>query len=422
MSATGLTLTVGGRVFSRWSGVRIIRDLARICGSFELELFDGAREAAIGTPFEPMVETAIIKPGLPCQIAIDGETVLVGWIDDADPSWADGRRGLRVAGRDKVGDLVDCSPFPDGPAELRNIGLLELAKRVCAPFGISVRAETDLGAPFALVALYPHETALSLLEKLARQRAVLVVSDGVGGLVFTRAGIASAPAALRIGELIQRAALRWSWRRRYSRIVVKGQADHTALNPGVAMEHGSAPQTSGGSDNPVPSLASGQATAIVTAGSATDPEISRYRPSVRMTRTQSGMSTLQEQAEWGVRVARGEGLRYEATVLGWRAGEANALWRPNTLVPVWDPYAPLDEQMIIARVVYQADEQAIVTHLTMEGRTAFDRINQAARRRPRRPARALGAGATPATTQGGVADATTPRSVALATTQKGVAQ
>jgi prophage tail gpP-like protein len=384
-----LTLTVAGRVFSRWSSVRLTRDLKQICGVFELDLFDGAREMALASPFTPLAEAVVIQPGLPCQIAIDGEPVLRGWIEDADTTWADGRRGLRVRGRDMVGDLVECSAFPDGPAELRNIGLLEVARRVCQPFGITVRAETDLGAPFSLVACYPHETALSLLEKLARQRGVLVVSDGVGGLVFTRAGVQAAASPLRIGELIQHASLRNSWRGRFSRIVVKGQSDQTALHTdGAALGHGVA-AAGAPPATPTPSLAQGAAVAIVMQGSATDPAITRYRPSVRMTRTQSGMSTLQEQAEWAVRVARGQGYHYEATVLGWRAGPQNALWRPNTLAAVWDPYAPIDEQMIISRVVYQAEERGLTTHLTLEGKTAFDRVDEAVRRTHRRPARSV---------------------------------
>lgn len=379
-----VALTVAGRSFTRWTSVQITRDLAEICGGFELELFDGARELASGPAvFEPLVETEVIKPGLPCRIAIDGETVLVGWIEDVDSTWEAGSRRLRVAGRDMVGDLVDCSPLPDGPAELRQIGLLELARRICAPFGISVRAETDLGDPFALVALYPHETALSLLEKQARQRAVLVVSDGVGGLVFTRAGTRIAPAPLRIGETIQQAHLKNSWKRRFSRIVVKGQADHTRLGnvAPAAMDHSVNPLVA----NPTPAqkLAPAQATHIIMQGEAGDPEITRYRPSVRMTRTQSGMSTLQEQAQFAVRIARGQGYHYEATVLGHRAGADNRLWRPNEIAAVWDPFAQIDAEMIVARVAFMAGAQGITTRIGLAGRTAFDRINEAERRRHR---------------------------------------
>ena len=57
-----------------------------------------------------------------------------------------------------------------------------------------------------------------------------------------------------------------------------------------------------------PAAPKGTASAgIVMTGHARDPEITRWRPFVKLTKTQSGMSTLQEQAEWQVRVLRGEG-------------------------------------------------------------------------------------------------------------------
>ena len=237
-----ITLSLGGRRFTRWQHVRITRDLATIAGGFEMQLFDGARVAASDPAyFEPLVESTAIQPGMACELSIDSEPVLVGWIDDVDPTWEDGSRHLRITGRDKVGDLVDCSPMPEGPAELRNISLLDLARRVCAPFGITVRAETDIGPPFDLVAVYPHETALSMLEKQARQRAVLVVSDGVGGLVLTRAGTRRAPSPLRIGELIQRGSLKNSWAKRFSETIVKGQTDHTSTTDPATMDHSVTP-------------------------------------------------------------------------------------------------------------------------------------------------------------------------------------
>lgn len=381
-SSPGASLTVGGRVFRRWTSLRITRDLKDICGAFELELYDAAREEAAGNAAAPVPEAELIAPGLACTLALDGEVVLKGWIDEVASAWQADSRTVRVSGRDKCGDLVDCSPFPDGPAELRNIGLFDLAKRVCEPFGITVRAETDLGEPFPLIACYPHESALSLLEKQARQRAVLVVSDGVGGLVFTRAGTSRAAAPLRIGELIQQASLNNSWRARFSRIVVKGQSDQSWQGGSAPLGHASGPATTPPAS---PGAGAAQAPHIVMQGSATDPEITRFRPSVRMARTQSGASTLQVQAEWAVRVARGQGFRYEATVLGWRAGDDHALWRPNTLAAVWDPFAPLDEEMIIARVVYEASGSGRTTRLSLEGKSAFDRIDEPYRRRHRRP-------------------------------------
>ena len=82
-------------------------------------------------------------------------------------------------------------------------------------------------------------------------------------------------------------------------------------------------------------------------GHARDPEITRYRPHVRLTRSQSGMSSTQEQAEWAVRVARGMAQSLTVTVLDWRAGADRVLWKPNQLAAVYDPYSGTDKDMLI---------------------------------------------------------------------------
>jgi prophage tail gpP-like protein len=118
-------------------------------------------------------------------------------------------------------------------------------------------------------------------------------------------------------------------------------------------------------------------------GHARDPEITRWRPDVRLTRTQSGMSTTQEQAEWAVRVARGLGTKLTYTVLGWRAGPDKKLWRPNQVVQVVDPWSGIDKKMLISAVRYRYGAEGEITLLTLVGVTAFDRINEAEKRRHR---------------------------------------
>jgi prophage tail gpP-like protein len=122
-------------------------------------------------------------------------------------------------------------------------------------------------------------------------------------------------------------------------------------------------------------------------GHAIDPQITRYRPTVRLTRSQSGMSTTQEQAEWALRVARGQGDQLTYTVLQWRVGPSRALWRINQVVTVTDPYIDIDKPMLIAGVKFSLDEQSQKTELRIVGVTAYDRINEAQKRKQRHTAR-----------------------------------
>jgi prophage tail gpP-like protein len=371
-----VSLTVAGQVYRRWTEMEVTRDLRDIAGGFELRLIDSGRAAQAARQY-PAATPPPIQCGQACTLALDGEPVLVGWIEDVDADETGERLEFCVRGRDRAGDLVECAPLPDGPAQFSNLTLLAFTQKVCAPFGLSVRADIDVGAPFPTIVINPHETALAAIEKQARQRTALVVSDGVGGLILTRGGVRRGPAPLVRGDNLVSLRRHVSWRQRFSDIYVKGQSARgagTRRGVGVVLDVGGAP-----SATPPATVAAG-AQGVLMTGHARDPEINRYRPHVRLTRSQAGMSTTQEQAEWLVRVLRGEGTDLQYGVLDWRAGDAQALWRPNEVVHVSDPIAAIEGDMLVAGVRYIAGPRGLLTELRIVGLSAYDRINEAARR------------------------------------------
>lgn len=384
------TVKIANVVFSQLISGRVGRDLQNVAGTFNLLLVDegSIRNALIAQIGQPS-QSAPIKAGDPITIAIDNEIVLVGWIEQPHFHWSADKIECHVTGRDKTGDLVECAALPNGPTEFKGVDLLHVANVVCAKFGITPRAEVDIGAPFDRLSLHKHMTAMAFLESGARQRSVLLTSDGVGGLLLTRGGATRAPAALAIGENVQEVDVEYDWTKRFSDYFVM---QDTALKRSAtaALDHTAAPLADGAS-SPIPAAKSAaEATAIGTMGHATDPEITRWRPTVRLTRSQSGMSTVQEQAEWMCRVAKGSSLPVRMTVLDYRAGSKNTLWRPNQVTPLWDPYSGLDRDMLIAGVEFEYDEQGERTHLRVVGTSAYDRINEADRKRQGKTAKAHG--------------------------------
>jgi prophage tail gpP-like protein len=95
------------------------------------------------------------------------------------------------------------------------------------------------------------------------------------------------------------------------------------------------------------------------------------------------MSSVQEQAEWALRVARGQSDLLRYVVLDWRDGPSNGLWMPNQVTAVFDPYAGFDKDMLIAGVEYVFGPEGMFTMLRIVGVTAYDRINEPQRRRAR---------------------------------------
>lgn len=373
-----VTVTINGVQFQQVVRLAVSRDLANIAGTFDVVLVDDARLfRALPFPWGRPEGGPETRPGQAITIAIDKEPVLVGWIDRLALRWSGEDIECHLQGRDKTGDLVDCAALPDGPAEFRGVDLLHVARHVCDPFGITVRAEVPLGAPFEQLALQPHMTALAFLESGARQRSVLLVSDGVGGLLLTRGGATRAPDELRIGETIQEITAEFDWTHRFRDYIVKQTSTRTNTG-GAPLNSSLAPASTSGGNFYGPYTIQ-EARSIINTGRAIDPEVTRHRPTVRLTRTQSGMTTVQEQAEWMLRVARGASDSIHLRVLDWRAGQARALWRPNALARLWDPYSGIDRDMLIAGVAHRFGEQGATTDLRVVGRTAYDRINEAER-------------------------------------------
>ena len=377
-----LTVSINNEVFDQILNLEVTRDLQNIAGTFRITLVDEARlRNALIARIGAGGVNGPVNPGDPVTIAIDGEPVLVGWIDRPRFNWKAGRIACTIVGRDKTGDLVDCAALPNGPGQFSGVDLLQVATLVCAPFGIPVRADVDIGAPFQRLAKYKHMTALAFLESAARQRSVLLTSDGIGGLVLTRGGSTRGPAALAIGENALEIDAEWDWEQRFSDYYVMQDLGYGRIGQ-PAMNTTTPPAADDGYEDTIPGSDSVLAEANTgQVGHVADPEITRYRPTVRLTRSQSGVSSVQEQADWALRVGKGLADRVYIDVLEWRAGPGNILWRPNQVVPVWDPYSGIDRDMLIAGVTFRLTEEGRMTRLRVAGVTAYDRINESDRRR-----------------------------------------
>ena len=394
-----IVLRIDGRLYADWTTVEVARDLGEIAGQFSVEHDDQARAAA-GLPALPgrLAQLRPVTWGQAVRVEVDGEAVLIGWIDEAGVQIDGEQLSCRIQGRDRTGDLVDSTANPTGPAEYRGLTLTEIARRLCAPFGIAVRADVDVGAAFPRFSIDASETVMSALEKAARQRAVLVVSDGVGGLMLTRSGQRRGPEPLRMPGNVLSLEARLSAAERFRDYYVKGQvegADRARQASGPALDGTARPLTPGGPSQPTPAAVqqrkAKERRGIIQTGHATDSEMTRYRPRVVLTRTQSGAASAQEQAEWQMRTARALGDELVYTVAGWRAGPERRLWRPNEVVEVQDPYAGFTRDMLVAGVRYQQGPDGPRTALRVVGREAFDLVREsdpdadrAVRRRERR--------------------------------------
>ena len=140
-------LTVDGKLWEGWTEMSVSRSLKAIAGEFDLSVTTRWSAAA----------PRVIREGQPCTVRLGADTVLTGYIDDFIPSYDAENVEIRVMGRDKTGDLVDCSVVHSS-GKWKGVRLEQVAADVCRPFGITVITETPTGEAFASVVLEQGET------------------------------------------------------------------------------------------------------------------------------------------------------------------------------------------------------------------------------------------------------------------------
>lgn len=376
------TLTLDGIPFSEWTRAEVERDLQDMTGAFRFELRDALRSAE-ALPFATLAAFGSkVALGLKAEVAIDGETVLKGWVDTVSPRIRDGEASVSISGSDKARDLVDGAATVDGPVEHKGKTADAIITEVVKPYGLKVRTEVDVGAPIAEFVLDEGETALSAIDKAIRQRGMLATSDGIDSIVLTKTGATRAPAALVLPGNIVGASGEFTIEGRHSEYRVKGQAGKAAgkRRKTVRLDSTAHPLTgdpSGWIDEQ-DELESG---GVVIEGVARDPEMQRYRPMVTLGRTQLTKEGAKKQAEWMERTARGSSEKLEYEVLDYRAGPDNRLWRVNEIVPVDDSYQDVHRDMLIAGLVYAySEDDGERTRLRVTSPEAYDTEPEGSRR------------------------------------------
>lgn len=376
-----VTLTAAGRVFDTWTAVSLDRDIADLAAGCTLEFYDRRRaEAAFPSTALRSMGWQTLKAGMKCSIALDGEEVLRGWIARYQSRIGAGEIACTATILDDAAHLVHCAAAPRGPVEYRNLTVLQFVQRLAEPHGLRVWSDVDLGDAFPLIGLDVADLGLAAIEKLCRQRELICTSDGVGGLVLTRGGTTPAPAPLRFGETMLTLEFTDDWTQRFSDYWVKGQGQGTAAArlDSTASPLGTGPVTP-------PPAATTVRPGVVMTGHARDEEITLYRPTVRASKTQSGGATVQQQADWMARVARGKGQEHTVTTADWRAGPERKLWRPNQLALVDDPFNDVLEERLIGAVSYQYGPEGAMAKLQVVRKGAYD-LDPAVRERKRQRA------------------------------------
>lgn len=319
-----VSLLVNAQRLSGWESVSISRSIDSMAGSFDLQMVD----AWFGkdTP---------IEPGISCSVLYNGLPIITGFADNVAVRSSKEDNLMSISGRCRTGDLVDCSVVNDN-STWKDIDIVRFAKTIVEPFDIKIINElTEPGARFRSITLSDGESPFELLDRLAKERAILIIGDENGNLVLTTAGKRRAVDNLQYGVNVMEADVSYDFTNRFSWYIVKGQGNSAGDGWGDQQ--------------------------VKVYGEVFDTGVPRYRPKIVSDDNDTTNAKAQSRAEWEALNRAGRSIRVSVKIQGWEQSDGS-LWRENLLVYCDLPTLRIKGDMLINQVDYSlADDGTICT-------------------------------------------------------------
>ncbi|MWR24036.1 phage baseplate assembly protein [Escherichia coli] len=335
-----VTLRTDGRLFSGWTSVSVTRSIESVAGYFEL-----------GVNVPPGTDLSGLAPGKAFTLEIGGQIVCTGYIDSRRRQMTADSMKITVAGRDKTADLIDCAAVYSG-GQWKNRTLEQIARDLCAPYGVTVRwelSDKESSAVFPGFTLDHSETVYEALVRASRARGVLMTSNAAGELVFSRAA-STATDELVLGENLLTLDFEEDFRDRFSEYTVKGYA-----------------RTNGAEGDDI------DAKSIVSRkGTATDSDVTRYRPMIIIADSKITAKDAQARALREQRRRLAKSITFEAEIDGWTRKDGQ-LWMPNLLVTIdASKYAIKTTELLVSKVnLILNDQDGLKTRVSLSPREGF---------------------------------------------------
>jgi len=330
-----VTLTVNGLDYSGWKSVRIGAGLERIARSFELSVTDHWPGSAD--------QVRRIVPGDLCEVRIGNDLVCTGYVDATPIDYDATSITIMIRGRSLTADLVDCSA-ENSPGQFKGLKVEAIAQKLAAPYGLGVLTETATGPAITDHQIQQGETAFESLDRLAKQRQILITDNANGDVVLASPGSGGvAFSALELGVNILSGSAGFDYSEVYSKYVVKGQKSGTDddFGAGAAASQGVA-----------------------------DGGLRRHRVLIVRQSGQADANTCKQRAQYEqqVRAAKAEEIRYR--IVGWRQ-EDGSLWRPNQMVSIVDGIMRAKPSLLISECIWTLDDSGMITELVVIPPDAF---------------------------------------------------
>jgi prophage tail gpP-like protein len=331
------TLTVDGRRLSGWTSVEVTRGIERLPNSFSFQASENSPALA---------DARTVREGDPCTVRIGADVVITGYVDEVSPQMSAGSHDVRVTGRGKCQDLVDCAAIWKG-CQVSGSNALEIARKLAEPYGVTVSLVGDGGPTVPQFNISVGDTPAAILELVTRHAGLLYYEGTDGNLILSVISADRAGSGVAEGVNVQAARFRRSMAQRFSRYECALLSVDTS---GLFQDQ------------------EGLFYAV-----AEDPNVPRLRRMVIVAEgVQGGLELARRRARWEASRRAGRARSVTVTVDGWR-DRAGRLWTPNTLVPVKLPTLELPSALYcLSEVTYRSGlDTGQVTEVTLMPQESF---------------------------------------------------
>jgi prophage tail gpP-like protein len=336
-----LSLIVGGQEWQGWQRVAVTRNMETVPASFDVEV----------TEHYPTTGDIAIKPGDPCQVKIGGDLVITGYVDRYTAAFGPYQHTVRIEGRSKSEDLVDCAAFvgsKDNPTyQIMGGTTLSIAQQLAKPYGVTISSTAGDGVQIPRFNINLGETAWEIIDRVTRYSQLIAYDLTDGSVQLSQVGTKSMGSGFRQGDNVEQANVIFSMDQRYS--VYEG---HLLSTQAYFTDQGVSAPDKG---------------TIVT-----DDGVPRFRKRIIISeQMQLGEPIVKQRVIWerNRRAARSQAVNVTAD--SWRDA-SGTLWDINHLAPIELPALKLPQATwVIGQITFTRDEAGQHAHVTLMPKEAF---------------------------------------------------
>lgn len=339
MSKNDISISVGGKKYTGWKSVQITQSLETLSSQFMLSVVDKHDQKSN--------EDWLLRPQDECVIYLGDDKLITGYIDDVSNNIAADTHEIKINGRDKTGDLVDCNYIePLNSWSKKN--LFNFAITLCEPFGIGVSksSDIDISQTFAPT-VNKSDTVFENINKHAKDLGILFITDSEGNVLLTNSGNTKTNDVLEYGKNIKRGNVSHTYSERFSKYILEAQTSIKSNNAGWGSN-------------------------IKIKAETSDDGIKRYRPKLIKSSRPLTNAIAKKTVQWESSYRAGQSQTFNITVQGFRQSNDD-IWKINTLVDVYAPplYINPMTELLIVGITFILNESGSITQLQLKRKDVY---------------------------------------------------